>query len=59
MKKNKKRLILNLYQKKQTKKGVRIRYKIRARKRAQVILSNIYYPIYIIQIILYKLYYTS
>ncbi len=36
-------------------KGVGIRYKIRACKRAQVILSNIYYPSYIIQVILYKL----
>ncbi len=46
-------------------------YKIRARKRAQIILSNVYYPSshtnyiiqvkytsYIVQVILFKLYYT-
>ncbi len=52
-----KKLIKNLNPKKLTKKGIINRSKIRARKRAQVILYNIYLISYVIQVIIYKLYY--
>ena len=43
-----KKLILNLYLKKQTKFGVRVRSKIKAHKRSQVILYKLYYTSYIV-----------
>ncbi len=45
--------------KKKKNKGIINRSKIRARKRAQVILYDIYLISYVIHVIIYKLYYTS